>query len=236
METSGSDDHYALLGVDPRADAAEVRRAWRRLALRWHPDRAGPDAAAMFRKLSAAYVVLADPLCRAAYDRRRRGTSPLSATPRASASGTPAPAPRSTPGTMLRRLSGPLNALFACGAAGLDEEGVVELFVNPEEAAQGGMVTISMRVAARCPVCRGDASVPCRACEPDRTVDELFSAWLAVPPDVVDGTELAPTAQFPGVVRPVRFRVRRREPRLALLPQCRETLIPGPSPPRGEGS
>ena len=49
MDTGSADDYYALLGIDAEADAAELRRAWRRLALRWHPDRAGPGATASFR-------------------------------------------------------------------------------------------------------------------------------------------------------------------------------------------
>jgi curved DNA-binding protein CbpA len=66
------DDYYELLGVDSAITATELRRAWRRLALRWHPDRAGPEATATFQKLAAAYAVLSDPVARAAYDRAHR--------------------------------------------------------------------------------------------------------------------------------------------------------------------
>lgn len=54
------DDYYALLGVAPGASEEELRRAWRRVTLQWHPDRAGAAATAMFQRLSAAYAVLAD--------------------------------------------------------------------------------------------------------------------------------------------------------------------------------
>ena len=64
MGAAASDDHYAWLGVGAEADALEVRRAWRGLALKWHPDRAGPAAAATFRKIAAAYAVLSDPVAR----------------------------------------------------------------------------------------------------------------------------------------------------------------------------
>jgi curved DNA-binding protein CbpA len=172
------DDCYALLGVDPDADRAAVRRAWRLLALRWHPDRAGVAATATFQRIQAAYVVLADPLARAAYDRLR---------------GTAMPSGRRTPGAMLARLCGPLNALVACGIARVVDDDLIELVLLADEAAQGGMVTISMRVRVRAGA---------------GTSDELYSAWLAIPPGVTDGTMLAPTVLLRGMVRPLRFRIR----------------------------
>ena len=48
------------------------------------------------------------------------------------------------------------------------------------------MVTISVRVPVRCPACAGDAAGSCARCGTARTVEELFSAWLAVPPGVAD--------------------------------------------------
>src|SRR5689334_10291599 len=120
MATDASEDYYALLGVNADADDGTLRRAFRRLALRWHPDRAGPGATAMFQKLSAAYNVLADPLARAAYDRRRRTTARSSGgSPSPATSAPPATERRRAPGVMLTRLSGPLNSLLACGVAEL---------------------------------------------------------------------------------------------------------------------
>jgi curved DNA-binding protein CbpA len=185
------DDYYALLGVHAQADAKELNHAWRRLALRWHPDRAGPGATATFQKLLAAYLVLSDPVTRATYD-HQRGTP---ACKTSDASGPSAPA------VMLRRLCGPLNILIACGIARLADDGVIELFLRTQEASDGGMVSISMRVPVRCP--------PCARCEMRGTVEELFSAWLAVRPGVADGTVLTPSALLSGM-HPVSFRVRLR--------------------------
>lgn len=211
MGIDASDDYYALLGVEANADDAALRRAWRRMALCWHPDRAGPSATATFQKLSAAYNVLSDPLARAVYD-RRRGTAARSAGVRTgeAPSAPPAPERRRAPGVMLTRLSGPLNSLLACGVAEHAEEGVIELSVNEQEATDGGMVTISMRVPVRCSVCAADATAPCARCGGARSVEELFSAWLSVPPDVADGTILTPSVPLRGMLRPVSFRVRRR--------------------------
>ena len=61
-------DHYLVLGVACEASAAEVRRAFRTLALRFHPDRAGEASTTTFQRIAEAYAVLSDPNSRAAYD------------------------------------------------------------------------------------------------------------------------------------------------------------------------
>lgn len=71
-------DHYATLGIAPDATQAQVKRAWRKLARRFHPDVSKePDAGARFQAVAAAHTALIDPERRAAYDalrlRRARG-------------------------------------------------------------------------------------------------------------------------------------------------------------------
>ena len=188
------DDYYALLGIAPTAARAELRRVWRRLALRWHPDRAGSEATATFQKIQAAYAVLCDPISRAAYDRRQHVTARV---PRGRA-----------PAVRLGRVSGPLAGLLACGIAHRASGDIIELFLNADEAATGGMVTVSMRVPVRCQACATDSNRPCNRCAGKRVVDELFSAWLAVPPGVHDGEILPPSAYLPGMMQRVLFRVR----------------------------
>ena len=63
-------DHYRLLGLAADADGAAIKAAYRRQALRWHPDRTGNSEAAVarFRAIAEAYAVLSDPQQRAAYD------------------------------------------------------------------------------------------------------------------------------------------------------------------------
>jgi hypothetical protein len=51
-------DPFAVLGVAPDASAEEVAAAYRRLAKRWHPDRAGSDGAARMAEINAAYDLL----------------------------------------------------------------------------------------------------------------------------------------------------------------------------------
>lgn len=61
-------DHYRVLGVAPGADAAEIRRAFRRQAFVRHPDHVGGDGLP-FLELYSAYQVLSDPESRRQYDR-----------------------------------------------------------------------------------------------------------------------------------------------------------------------
>jgi molecular chaperone DnaJ len=217
------DDYYALLGVHAGADDEMLRRAWRQLALRYHPDRAGDGAAGTFKQLAAAYAVLSDPVARAAYDRRRRraGTiAPGSAAATSMATNSPSPSTprRSAPAVMLDRLCGSIVTLLATGAARFDDNDddhpeLITLVLSTAEAAQGGMVTISMRVEMWCPNCAPNGvaaqaqTARCSRCGGTRKVEDLFSAWLAVPPGAAAGEVLIPSAELPGMIEPVRFRV-----------------------------
>ncbi|MBA3458112.1 MAG: DnaJ domain-containing protein [Deltaproteobacteria bacterium] len=182
MSSDRDDDYYGWLGIDAHADDAELRRIWRQLALKWHPDRAGPDTTHIFQKLLAAYTVLSDPAARTEYDRSRGIGATSTADTR-----------RRAPGVLLTRLSRPLNILLASGIARRAEGDVIELFVDDQEATEGGMVSVSMWVPVR---------------SPSGPIDELFTAWLAVPPGVTEGAVLTPSVLLPGMIRTVSFRVR----------------------------
>lgn len=63
-------DYYEVLGVPRNASADEIKRAHRRLARQWHPDRnKAPDAASRFAAIQEAYDVLSDPEKRKDYNR-----------------------------------------------------------------------------------------------------------------------------------------------------------------------
>ena len=68
-------DYYATLEVTPQASDEEIKRAYRKLALKYHPDRnqGNKTAEEKIREINAAYEVLGDPETRKSYERLRFG-------------------------------------------------------------------------------------------------------------------------------------------------------------------
>ncbi|RKP23154.1 DnaJ domain-containing protein, partial [Syncephalis pseudoplumigaleata] len=65
-------DYYSILGVSKDADEDAIKKAYRKQALKWHPDRNkdnGDEANKKFKELSEAYEVLSDKDKREIYDR-----------------------------------------------------------------------------------------------------------------------------------------------------------------------
>lgn len=61
--------YYATLAVKPSATPEEIKRGYRSMAKRWHPDvNRDPDATTMFKRIGEAYTVLSDPQKRRRYD------------------------------------------------------------------------------------------------------------------------------------------------------------------------
>lgn len=66
-----AEDYYQVLGVDKKATADDIKKAYRKLALKWHPDKNPNNKAAAeekFKKISEAYAVLSDAEKRQQYD------------------------------------------------------------------------------------------------------------------------------------------------------------------------
>jgi curved DNA-binding protein len=65
-----ADDYYKILGINKSASPAEVKKAYRKLALKYHPDKTKGDKALedKFKKISEAYAVLSDPEKKKQYD------------------------------------------------------------------------------------------------------------------------------------------------------------------------
>lgn len=73
-------NYYKLLNVPSSATVQEIRNAYRKLALKYHPDRAGDEGAAMFIEITAAHDVLIDVHKRREYDQSMQATGSYGST------------------------------------------------------------------------------------------------------------------------------------------------------------
>jgi DnaJ-class molecular chaperone len=206
------DDHYAILGLTPSAGVAEIRRAYRLLALRHHPDRAGPDATAHFQRIAEAYRVLSNPSNRSTYDAERpspRGRTTRVGRPAAAADPPPAPVPPTE--ALILRLCGTLDVLEARHAIRVYPNGHIELYVNPAEARAGGVAAIALPLTVPCPTCGGIAGpngVWCRRCQFEGSIVEEVTLCVPIPAHAPDGMTFNVELERLGDLPPMTVRIR----------------------------
>ncbi|MCS6775687.1 MAG: DnaJ domain-containing protein [Chloroherpetonaceae bacterium] len=95
---SGQPDYYAVLGLKPEATAEEIKKRYRELARRYHPDvNPSPEAAQKIKAVNEAYHILGDPDRRALYDAERFLSRKPAVSPATSSSVSRTPPPRNTP-------------------------------------------------------------------------------------------------------------------------------------------
>jgi molecular chaperone DnaJ len=159
-------DFYQVLGVPDTASAAEIKKAYRRLAKQYHPD-ANPDnpqAAERFKEISEAHATLSDVDKRKQYDQMRRlgafDTSP-GARRGAGSTGAGGPAQDFDFGDISGFGLGDIfSSIFGRGrqepARGQNLEAVVEIPFRV--AALGGKVPVTLPVTEPCPTCKGSGA------------------------------------------------------------------------------
>lgn len=225
-------DYYVVLGVERGAGVAELRRAYRLLALRFHPDRAGIQSTAVFQRIAEAYRVLSDTAARADYDQRLRAAESTRfgrpAARRGAGDATEGDvygpggkitwrrrgggdATRARVDDLIDRLCGPLEALVARAAARVDEDGAVELCLQADEAARGGTAAIDTSVEITCPTCLGGAHpgrLWCRRCEHAGRVRENLTVCIPIPASVANGAAFIVATDAGGQAPPLRVRIR----------------------------
>lgn len=148
-------DYYQLLGVARDADAATIKKAYRRLAMKYHPDRnPGEEAEEKFKEIQGAYAVLSNAEKRAAYD--RFGEAGVSG----AAGGPGAGAGAGFGGFNFEDIFGDFTGSGRRGGrqsqAGADLGYDLELSL--EDAVHGSTVSIQVPTLAKCGTCDGSGA------------------------------------------------------------------------------
>ncbi len=216
-------DPYKTLGVDKKASADEIKKAYRKLARQYHPDKNPGDAAAeeRFKDIQQAYGVLSDPDKRKQYDQGGGffgGFDPGAFRTGGGGAG----------GSGFGGFGDILSDLFGGGGGagarkpvperGRDLE--TEVHVSFEQAMEGAQVPVVAQVPSACPTCHGTGAKPgtsptvCPRCQ-GRGIESqgqgLFSISQPCPQCGGTGTQITdpcPTCQGRGQTMQVkRYRV-----------------------------
>ena len=75
IEYDPENDFYKVLGVTAQTDSKEIKKAYYKLAHKYHPDKAGEKHAEKFKQISAAWEVIGDPDSRKLYDSAKKSYS-----------------------------------------------------------------------------------------------------------------------------------------------------------------
>ncbi len=167
---AASKDYYQVLGVAETATVDEIKKAFRRLAKQYHPDRNpnNAQAAERFKEINEAHDVLSDPDKRKRYDQLRRYGAYAGAG-RGGSAGAPGAGGVDFDLSDLGSFGG-LGDLFSTifgrrgtsGAERLDDEEEIETTVSIpfRVAALGGKVPVTLPMAEVCPTCNGSGAAP----------------------------------------------------------------------------
>ncbi|MEM2856493.1 MAG: J domain-containing protein [Candidatus Nitrosocaldaceae archaeon] len=184
-------DYYEILGVDRNASKDEIKQAYRKLALKYHPDRnKSPDAAERFKEISEAYAVLSDDEKRKIYD--TYGYEGLSG--------------RYTQEDIFKNVEFDLEEIFKDLGFGFGnifdnlfrrefkrrEREVIDVTITLEDVLRGKKVDLDIPTNVRCEVCNGSGAYPgtkivtCSVCKGSgqikRVTNQAFGMFVSIEP------------------------------------------------------
>jgi molecular chaperone DnaJ len=186
-------DYYQVLGVSKAAGADEIKRAYRQLARRYHPDISGDDRGAAFIEVRRAYEVLTDPARRRSYD-----------------TGLVAQAPTGRGGDWFAdevaidfpSVSSVLDRMQDAFFGGVPVAGLnAEVVLSPQEAFWGTTVPLGVPLRCTCKTCGGRGETWqewCAACGGGGEVPATHELLLRVPAGVREGARFRFRVMPPG--------------------------------------
>jgi molecular chaperone DnaJ len=167
MAAGQKQDYYDLLGVAKNATEDDLKKAYRKKAVQYHPDKnpGNKEAEEMFKKVSEAYEILKDPEKRAAYDRYGHAAFQQGGGARPGGGGgfsggfhDPFDIFREVFGQ--RGGGGGFEEFFGGGGGGRGSDLRYDLEITLEEAARGVEKEISFRRLGECKHCSGSGAEP----------------------------------------------------------------------------
>ena len=180
-------DPYKTLGVDKKASEEEIKKAYRKLARRWHPDRNPDDSEAeeRFKEIQEAYGILSDPEKRKQYDAGGGAFGGFGGggfDPGAFRGGF------GGFGDILSDILGGRGGGPGAGRAPAAERGrdlEVEVHLSFDQAMEGAQVPVTVPMSAPCPTCHGTGAKPgtapsvCPRCE-GRGIESLGQGMFSI--------------------------------------------------------
>lgn len=200
-------NYYLILGVSREESQGGIRKAFRRLVKRYHPDLVGPKWKGHYQDLVEAYGVLSDPSRRDSYNRGLEQAEDRAERPAdvVVAGYGPSVEPLvPSPVSIIRDFrtaSQPFEAVierFVRNFTGLnvpkgerEQQLTLEIVLSPAEAQRGGRLPLNVPAIYPCPYCDGMGQVwpfRCSACAGQGMISEDETVTLAIPPGVKSGT------------------------------------------------
>ncbi len=182
------DDYYRALGLKPGCSEEEVRRAYKALVLKFHPDRGQGSDAARFRKVQEAYDILTDPEKSSEFKQRdkREGLHQQNIRRRTRAEAVEDWLTHDQVEELARDLFGWQWPRYRASG------GIVEIILTPEEARRGGRIPLQVPVEYPCRECGGRGSYLmfiCPACAGSGKQQYSRTIHLNVPPNLAETSD-----------------------------------------------
>lgn len=202
-------DYYEILGVNKNADEAAIKKAYRKVAMQYHPDRNPGDKAAeeKFKEAAEAYEVLSDPDKKARYDRfGHAGVDPNMSGGRYGSGGMTMEDIFSSFGDIFGDTGSPFESFFGGRGQNAGSRGQrgtnlrIKVKLTLEEIAKGTSKKIKVRKQITCQSCGGSGAKDkssvktCSSCSGSGYIRQVRSTFLGQ----MQTTSVCPTCQGSG--------------------------------------